>query len=118
MSNFQIIRENGGKFTPLPNAIYQVMADRNENGTRYAVGEVIAEPGFCGPGKHEHAEHAELFYILEGEFSFFIDGQQILVNAGDLIQIPAGVCHDYANLGKVNARLFGVFCPQEVELYK
>jgi len=118
MSNPQVIRNNGGAITPLPHAIYQSMTNRTENGVNYTVGEVIAEPGFCGPGKHDHAEHDELFYILEGEFEFYLDGQQVLVHAGDLIQIPAGVSHDYANPGKVTARLFGVFCPQEVDLYK
>ena len=41
-------------------------------------------PGFEGVDPHTHADHADCFYVLEGEAEFMIGGEQLQHRAGGL----------------------------------
>jgi quercetin dioxygenase-like cupin family protein len=43
--------------------------------------------------RHSHVSE-QLTYVLEGSLRFLIDGQQIVVNAGEILVIPAWVEHE------------------------
>jgi quercetin dioxygenase-like cupin family protein len=49
-------------------------------------------PGFA-LGMHLHRQHTEIFYILEGEIEFTVDGQHLLAMPGTTIYIPPGTPH-------------------------
>jgi quercetin dioxygenase-like cupin family protein len=44
-------------------------------------------------GLHLHRQHAETFYILDGEIHFYIDGDWMAATPGTCIHIPPGVPH-------------------------
>jgi quercetin dioxygenase-like cupin family protein len=44
-------------------------------------------------GLHLHRQHAETFYILDGEINFYIDGDWMAAAPGTCIHIPPGVPH-------------------------
>ncbi|MBI3709748.1 MAG: cupin domain-containing protein [Proteobacteria bacterium] len=44
-------------------------------------------------GLHEHREHAETFYILEGDVDFYIDGKWMTAGTGTTIHIPPRIPH-------------------------
>ncbi len=44
-------------------------------------------------GLHLHRQHAETFYILEGDVNFHIDGDWMTAKPGACIHIPPGVPH-------------------------
>ena len=44
-------------------------------------------------GLHLHRQHAETFYILDGEVNFWIDGDWMTAAAGACIHIPPGIPH-------------------------
>ena len=46
-----------------------------------------------GAREHFHREATELYYVLEGEGSVLLDGQEHPVRKGSLVQIPPGVVH-------------------------
>lgn len=47
----------------------------------------------CVVPRHSHMNE-QLTYILEGALKFFIDGKEIVVNAGEVLCIPPNVPHE------------------------
>ncbi len=46
---------------------------------------------------HIHNDMEEIFYIVEGEGFFFLDGNKERISAGDCIIVPPGTSHSLAN---------------------
>lgn len=42
-------------------------------------------PPMSGPPRHVHTREDELFYVLEGELAFELDGERHLVSAGGTV---------------------------------
>jgi len=60
-------------------------------GQEIMAARVLLKKGCIVP---EHSHHNEqLTYILEGALKFWIDGQVIIVNAGEVLTIPANMPH-------------------------
>jgi len=60
-------------------------------GQEIMAARVLLKKGCIVP---EHSHHNEqLTYILEGALKFWIDGQVIIVNAGEVLTIPANMTH-------------------------
>jgi quercetin dioxygenase-like cupin family protein len=57
--------------------------------------EVIEYKGPAVPPPHIHNEHDEIFYILEGRFSFVIGHANQEAGAGSLVWIPRGTRHGF-----------------------
>ena len=55
-------------------------------------GMITLQKGSYVP-KHSH-ESEQLTYVFEGSLRFLIDGEEILVNAGEILVIPAWVEHE------------------------
>ncbi len=48
---------------------------------------------------HQHPREEEAIYVLEGTAHMQIDGQEVVVRAGSIVQFPNAVLHDVRNLG-------------------
>jgi quercetin dioxygenase-like cupin family protein len=46
---------------------------------------------------HTHPRSAEVFTILDGESTFTVGGEQVVLTAGQTVVIPPGVAHSQAN---------------------
>ncbi|MBD4684600.1 quercetin 2,3-dioxygenase, partial [Xanthomonas citri pv. citri] len=44
---------------------------------------------------HYHEYHTETFYCLEGQMTMWTDGQEIQLNPGDFLHVPANTVHSY-----------------------
>ena len=81
----------------------------------------LVAPPMSGPPRHVHTREDELFYILEGELVFELDGERHTVRAGDTVYLRRGVVHAYQNFTTSDARLLiatvpGMFSRFFVEL--
>jgi quercetin dioxygenase-like cupin family protein len=81
----------------------------------------LVAPPMSGPPRHVHTREDELFYVLEGELVFELDGERHTVSAGDTVYLRRGVVHTYQNFTTSNARLLiatvpGMFSRFFVEL--
>jgi len=47
---------------------------------------------------HTHPGSAEIFTILQGEATFIVDGEKILLTPGQSAVVPAGIVHSEANV--------------------
>lgn len=72
-------------------------ADRLEVEVRY-------DPGGSRPPAHYHPAQDERFEVLEGELEARIEGDQRVLRAGDMLEIPRGVVHEMWNSGAEPAR--------------
>src|SRR3954470_22534813 len=69
--------------------------------------------GLIPPGRapdHFHT-YDEVIYVLEGEGTLFIGGEEADVRPGTCVHLPARLVHCLANNGDTELRLLGVFRP-------
>ena len=86
-----------------------VKATEDETGGMFTLLEAQEPPGF-GPPLHIHHGIAEAFYVLEGEYIIFMDGEEFRCPAGSFIFIPAEVPHGF-RVGAVASRKLNVYLP-------
>jgi quercetin dioxygenase-like cupin family protein len=61
-----------------------------------------------GVAPHVHREHADAFYVLEGEMDFHVAGETLRASAGWFVLSPAGVVHGF---GPGTARMLNFHAP-------
>ncbi len=57
--------------------------------------DMIEVPAGHMPPLHVHHSHDEGFYLLEGEATLYMPGEQVTLRAGDYFLSPRGVPHAY-----------------------
>ena len=65
--------------------------------------ELWADPGADTP-EHYHPPLEERFEVLEGEFTFTVEGAEQTARPGDRLVVPPGTRHKFANPGSEVAR--------------
>jgi mannose-6-phosphate isomerase-like protein (cupin superfamily) len=89
---------------------YRIKVSSGETLGSLAVVEIIAFPQ-NGPPPHIHHREDESFYVLDGEFSVFVDDRPFQVTAGAFVYIPKGTLHTYRNTGSRPGRLLVTLTP-------
>ncbi|WP_028061370.1 cupin domain-containing protein [Candidatus Solirubrobacter pratensis] len=56
------------------------------------------------PGLHVHPEQTECFRVVEGTMTFKLGRKTIVAQAGDIVTVPPGAAHKFANGGETVAR--------------
>jgi quercetin dioxygenase-like cupin family protein len=64
---------------------------------------------------HIHERHGELFYVLEGEHVFTVDGTEFEAGPGDLVFGPRGVPHAQRRVVPRTGRILTMFSPAGFE---
>ena len=77
---------------------------------RILVGLNAFEPGQAH-ALHAHAGMDKMYYVLEGEGLFLLEGRELPANAGDLLVAPEGVPHGVRNTGRARLLLLAVLAP-------
>src|SRR5690348_4935427 len=101
----------GGREYRMPAMRAVFHADGEETGDTYSVSEWWLEPKSDGPGAHSHESNDEIFRVVEGTMSVLVGDEWIDAPEGSVIDIPAGVTHDFANRTDARAGLFNVCIP-------
>jgi mannose-6-phosphate isomerase-like protein (cupin superfamily) len=66
---------------------------------------------FEGVDLHTHADHADCFYVLEGEAEFSIDGVTHRFGPGGFVASPIGTVHGFRNVGGTELRMLNLHAP-------
>lgn len=77
---------------------------RDDRGSVFKL-ERYQKPGGFVP-EHVHPHQEERFVCLEGSMTFRIRGKDELINAGEVMLIPAGVGHSLRNEGDTEAKAY------------
>jgi mannose-6-phosphate isomerase-like protein (cupin superfamily) len=60
---------------------------------------------------HVHREEDDAFYILEGEMTFTLSGDDVAAPPGTFVLVPPGVEHGFRNDGDVPVRMLNIHAP-------
>lgn len=67
--------------------------------------ELVLAPGGRVPGSHSHPEQEERFTVLEGMMRFRVGRRRMLAQPGEVVVVPPGTVHHFANPGPVPAHV-------------
>jgi mannose-6-phosphate isomerase-like protein (cupin superfamily) len=87
-----------------------------DTGGAFAVFEGQTQP-LEGPPLHSHRGQDEWWYILEGEYKFEVDGQEIYADAGAIVFAPRGSRHTFQNIGSARGRTLTTVVPGGIDLF-
>jgi len=68
-----------------------------------------------GPPPHFHSREDELFLVVEGRISFFVEGNWTEVAPGGAVYLPRGTTHCYRNIGMTPTRQWILTTPSGFE---
>jgi quercetin dioxygenase-like cupin family protein len=66
---------------------------------------------FEGPDVYVHTDHADCFYVLDGELKITVVGKTSVAGPGTFAAAPAGVEHAFAKPGRERARFLSMHAP-------
>ena len=78
-----------------------------------AVTESRYDPGVSGPADHFHREHHDCFYVLRGELTFVVEGEEMKVGEGGFVAVPPMMVHTFRNEGPDEARFLNLHAPSK-----
>lgn len=96
--------------TDTKESIWELIGNANGSSDKMSVAEVrIKENG--SSERHLHKKAEESYYILKGQGTINIDGEERELNPGDLVKIEAGKTHQIFNHQKKNLKFLCVCTP-------
>jgi len=87
------------------------LLEGEQSGGSVAVFEFDVPAGTKVAAGHSHDGYEETIYGLEGVLTWTIDGRQVEVAPGEVLVIPRGAVHNFANHGATDARALAVVTP-------
>lgn len=103
-----------GRTVAVVGDVYRFLAVGDETNGKYALWEAIVPPG-GGPPPHVHSREEEGFYILAGEITFTINGEQVVAKAGTFANMPVGTPHSFKNESSQTAKMLISIAPAGLE---
>jgi quercetin dioxygenase-like cupin family protein len=103
-----------GRHYPMGRLSATFKADEAETDGRCSISEWWMDAHTKGPGAHSHPED-DVFYVLEGTMTLFVDGRWFEARKGSFVLIPGGVTHDFENRSEARAGMLNVSYPAPFE---
>lgn len=104
-----VLQPGEGRSIDLGGFAMSVKAAAQDTGGAFALLEADEPAGF-GPPLHTHHDAAEAFYVLDGEYTIFLEDREISCPAGSFIFIPAGIPHGF-RVGTRASRKLNLYTP-------
>ncbi|MGZ4812003.1 MAG: cupin domain-containing protein [Terriglobales bacterium] len=82
----------------------------------YAIMESVTPPQ-GGPPLHRHSREDESFYVIDGNFVFEVDGEEIPAGPGCTLFAPRGTAHTFQNVGNTTGRLLVIVQPAGLDIF-
>ncbi len=103
-----------GRTVSVVGDVYRFLATGAETNGKYALWEAIVPPG-GGPPPHVHSREEEGFYVLEGEITFQIGADRVVLKAGSFANMPVGLPHSFKNESSQPAKMLISVAPAGLE---
>ena len=87
------------------------LLEGRESGGAVAVFEGDVPAGARVPLPHSHDSYEETIYGLQGVLTWTVDGRQSQVGPGQVLCIPRGAVHGFANVHDVDATMLAIVTP-------
>jgi quercetin dioxygenase-like cupin family protein len=92
MKRYSVVPPGGGQGYEWSRDHTFVKVSSADTGGAFALMEDNLKAGFA-LGLHLHRQHAETFYILEGDVDFYLGGDWLTAPPGSTVHIPPGIEH-------------------------
>ena len=89
---------------------------RSKDTPRFNLAVITLQPRSGGPPSHLHRDEDDSFYVLEGELTFGVEGEEVVAGPGTFVLVPPGIEHTFRNDGDVVARFVNVHAPAGFDL--
>lgn len=76
-----------------------------ETGGALLIADLRVRPGGGVAGEHYHPTITERFTVVYGQIEYKLDGRRGMVKAGQTLDLPPGVPHEWWNAGPEEARV-------------
>ena len=83
---------------------------RTADTPRFTFGIIDFAPGRALE-EHVHDDEDDAFYILEGELTFIVAGEEVAAPPGTFVLVPPGVVHGFRNDGTAAVRMLNIHAP-------
>jgi mannose-6-phosphate isomerase-like protein (cupin superfamily) len=80
-----------------------VRVGTEDSGGELLVADVYVRPGGAVAGEHVHPAIEEYFTVVRGRVGFRLDGRETIAELSQCLQVPAGMAHDWWNVGEEEA---------------
>src|SRR5688572_10279490 len=111
--DIQLKPEEGNSFWVLGD-LYTFKITGKQTMGAFTVVEQTIQPE-NGPPPHIHHREDELFYVLEGKFSFMCGDKSDTFESGSFIYIPKHTFHTFKNIGSKQGKLLVTISPAGLE---
>jgi mannose-6-phosphate isomerase-like protein (cupin superfamily) len=111
-----VMKRGDGRPIQVPGGEVTIKISSRDTGGEFAVFEGQTRP-LEGPPLHLHRRQDEWWYILEGEYKFEVDGQEIYAGAGSAVFAPRGVPHTFQNIGTTPGRIMTTVVPGGLDIF-
>lgn len=95
--------------------VYTILLSGEQTGGQYCLIGMRVPPG-GGQPPHRH-DFEEMFTIVEGQIQFTFRGENVVVSAGETVNIPANAPHFFRNVSEAPARMLCMCTPAGQEEY-
>ncbi len=92
LAAYQLNRDQAPAFWQV-DILWLILADGSQTGNAFSLMEELC-PKDSGPPPHTHTQ-LEIFYLLDGEITFLVDGEEIRGSAGSIVVVPPGATHSF-----------------------
>jgi len=89
---------------------------RSADTPRFNLAIITIQPHAGGPSEHLHKDEDDSFYILEGELTFGVEGEEVVAGPGTFVLVPPGLRHTFANRGDSVVRMVNIHAPAGFDL--
>lgn len=84
----------GGEAIQLQGGLCIIKATGEQTAEQFSLAEQIMPQQMCTP-IHVQPDEDEVFYVLEGRMTFYLDGAFLIGDPGSVIGIPRGTSHGF-----------------------
>ena len=89
---------------------------RSADTPRFNLAVIEIQPRRGGPPPPAHREEDDSFYILSGELTFMVEGEDVAAGPGTFVLVPPGLEHTFRNDGDEIVRMVNVHAPAGFDL--
>jgi mannose-6-phosphate isomerase-like protein (cupin superfamily) len=111
-----IVQPGTGKVLHAFGGAVSVMLAGEQTGGALTVLSGLTPPG-GGPPLHRHHNEDEIFLVIEGQMSYFVDGRWTEVGVGGAVYLPKDTAHTFRNVGSSPSRHWIITTPSGFEIF-
>ncbi|MGV9307960.1 cupin domain-containing protein [Nonomuraea sp. NPDC003727] len=90
---------------------FRLLADAGHTGGALGANRLVLGEGAVGARPHHHVRSTELFYVVDGELEFWLDGATTRVGRGAVVVVPPRMPHAFGAAPARTAELLAILAP-------